>query len=607
VRRRAAAGERRASLGHGWLRVGSEGSFAAALAIAVGVTAQVVATRLAIPSIVLLLVAGLAVGPDGLGWLDPSIFAETRGDLIGLAVTVILFEGALGIDLERLREHRRTLVSLLTTGAILSLAVGTGGARWFLGMPWSVALLYGALVIVTGPTVVTPLVSRLPLGRSVREILVSEGVLIDPIGAIVALVVADFVVGHSGAVESGYQVVIRLGTGLLVGGATGYLLSVLLRRRVVPEHLTNAFVLGVALLVSTLASRLSAEAGLMAAVAQGVTLANRRVPALGRLRAFKETLTVLLLGFLFIVLVADVRLSAVAGLGWPALGVVGALMWVARPLAVALATLGSTLSYGERAFVAWVCPRGIVAASVAGLFRVLLEDAGMSGGAELEALVFVTVAATVVWQGLTAGRAARVLGADLPADMGAAIVGADGLGRLLGRTFAAYGRQVVLIDSSPWSCRAARREGLAAYEGDALSVDVLEEAGVRHAGTVVALTRNPELNMLVAQRVRENFRVEVVLALAPGGDVEEAVGVPFPGDFPGVDRINAMLAGGGLAPSEEVVDERTAGRSLAELSYAPGQFALVLVRGSMVMVATGDQRTAVGDRIVRVSPAGTSA
>jgi hypothetical protein len=454
---------------------------------------------------------------------------------------------------------------------------------------------------------VTPLVSRLPLGRSVREILVSEGVLIDPIGAIVALVVADFVVGHSGAVESGYQVVIRLGTGLLVGGATGYLLSVLLRRRVVPEHLTNAFVLGVALLVSTLASRLSAEAGLMAAVAQGVTLANRRVPALGRLRAFKETLTVLLLGFLFIVLVADVRLSAVAGLGWPALGVVGALMWVARPLAVALATLGSTLSYGERAFVAWVCPRGIVAASVAGLFRVLLEDAGMSGGAELEALVFVTVAATVVWQGLTAGRAARVLGADLPADMGAAIVGADGLGRLLGRTFAAYGRQVVLIDSSPWSCRAARREGLAAYEGDALSVDVLEEAGVRHAGTVVALTRNPELNMLVAQRVRENFRVEVVLALAPGGDVEEAVGVPFPGDFPGVDRINAMLAGGGLAPSEEVVDERTAGRSLAELSYAPGQFALVLVRGSMVMVATGDQRTAVGDRIVRVSPAGTSA
>jgi len=143
-------------------------------------------------------------------------------------------------------------------------------------------------------------------------------------------------------------------------------------------------------------------------------------------------------------------------------------MWLARPLAVA--TRGSTLSDGERAFVAWVCRRGIVAASVAGLFRVLLEEAGMGGGAEVEALVFVTVTTTVIWQGLTAGRVARVFGADLPATLGAAIVGADVLGRPLGRTLEANGRQLVLIDASPWACRAARREGLAAYEGESLSV-----------------------------------------------------------------------------------------------------------------------------------------
>ncbi len=579
------------------------GFLATALAIAVGVTAQVVAARLGIPSVLLLLVAGLAVGPDGFGWLDPGVFAPARGALISFAVTIVLFEGALGLDLERLRQHRRALVSLLTTGAALSMAIGAGAAHAFLAMPWPVALLFGALVIVTGPTVVTPLVARLPLGRPVRELLISEGVLIDPIGAIVALVVADFVMGDAHAVASGSLVLVRLGTGLAVGAATGYLLSLVLRRRFVPEHLTNAFVLGAALLVSALTSKLSAEAGLMAAVALGVALANRRIPAIGRLRAFKETLTVVLLGFLFVVLVADVRLAAIARLGWPALGVVGALVWVARPLAVAIATRGSELSAGERAFVAWVCPRGIVAASIASLFRILLDEAGIPGGADLEALVFVTVATTVIWQGLTAGRAARALGADVPASMGAVIVGADALGRLLARTLVSYGRQVVLLDANAWACSMARDEGLPVFEGDALSVDVLEEAGVRHAATLVALTRNPELNLLVAHRVQENFRLERLLALAPPGEVPEGIGVPFAGHFPGVDRTNALLAAARLVMRERTVDDRSAGRPLGELADGPDEFVLVVVRGSTVLVATGDLRAAAGDRLVCVAPA----
>ena len=574
-----------------------------AVAITVGVLAQGIAARLAVPGIVLLLAAGIAVGPDGLGWVDPGVFGAAQSDLVSLAVTIILFEGAIGIDLDRLREHRRVLLGLLAAGAVTSMVVGTVAVRALLGLPWSVALLYGSLMIVTGPTVVTPLVARLPLRRSVRELLVSEGVLVDPLGAIVALVVAEVVIGQLGALESGYLVVLRLGTGAAIGVAVGLGLAKVLRREVLPEHLSNALVLATALLAAAAASGLSPEAGLMAAVAQGVTLANQRVPGIGRLRAFKETLTVVLLGFVFVVLTAGVRLTAIVGLGLPGLAVVAALVWVGRPPAVLLATAGSAFTWGERGMIAWICPRGIVAASVAGLFRFLLDEQGLSGGAELEALVFLTVAVTVTWQGVTAGPAARLLHTEASAGVGTVIVGADELGRLLARTLADRGRQVVLIDLSPWACDVARREGLTVYEGDALSLEVLEEAGVRHADTLVALTRNRELNALVARRTTENFKVERVLAFTPdSGEPGDRVEAPFSGDFPGVDQANAMLRRRQLALRDGPVSPQWVGVPLGRIEYPPGEFALAVVRGAAVVVARADLRLAADDAILSLRP-----
>lgn len=584
--------------------MGGEGFFAVALAVIAGVTAQVVAARLGIPSIVLLLGTGMALGADGLGWLDPDVFGAGRADIVTMSVTVILFEGALGLDLDRLREQRRPLLWLLTVGAGLSMAVGTLAAHWGVGMRWPEALLFGALMIVTGPTVVPPLLARIPLGRPVRELLVSEGVLIDPIGAIIALVVAEAVVGHSGAVESGFLVLVRLGTGLALGVGVGLAVSVLLRRHALAEELRTPFVLATALMTAALASRLSAESGLMAAVAQGITLANRAPRALGPVRVFKETLTVVLLAFLFVLLAANVRLSAITDLGWPGLAVVGALMWVARPAGVWLATRGGSFSAGERAFLAWICPRGVVAVSVAGFFHLLLDEAGQPGGAAIEALTFLTVAGTVIWQGLTAAPAARLFGADRAARSGTVIVGADELGRALGRSLAAAGSQVVLVDQNPWFCRVARREGLAAFEGDALEAEVLEGVGVQHAASVIALTRNRELNALVAQRLRELFRTERVLVVAPGDQPADAgEPTPFPGDFPGVDLANARLASGELALRETTVPPEVAGRSLGELPHAPGEFTLALARGAAVFVAASDVRLEPGDRLFQLAPA----
>lgn len=575
-----------------------------ALILAAGMAMQVIAARLAIPGIVLLLLAGVALGPDGIGAIDPRVLGAARDTLVSLSVTVILFEGALGLELRRVRGAGRSLLSLLTLGAVVSFAIGTAAARVLLHLPLEIAALYGALMIVTGPTVVTPLLARIRVNRRVRELLVGEGVLIDPLGAIVALVIAEWVVGRHALEEAGTLVVIRLAVGALVGSAAGLAVAAVLRRRIVPEDLAGPVVLSAAILGAGIANTLSPEAGLMAAVVQGVVLANARVEGLGRLREFKERITVLLLSFLFVLLASDLRVADVVKLGWQGAATVAVVAWVARPVAVALSTWRSELSWRERAFVAWICPRGIVAAAVAGLFRLLLDEAGIPGGAELQALVFLTVALTVVVQGVTAGPIAGLLGLDFASLGSTVIIGADALGRRLAQALAARGRDVCLVDRSRWNCQLARAEGLRVVEGDALDAQSIEEAGTRWADTVVALTRNPELNQLVIGHVREQFRPERLLwwdAREQEDEGTDGAGRLFPGAFPGIDGANEALRSDRLREFErEVTAEETGPISAVVLPDA--SFALLLERAGSALVATTGLRVVAGDRLVCVGP-----
>ena len=574
--------------------------------LAAGMTAQVVATRAGMPPIVLLLAFGVLLGPDVLAWLDPDALRDGRSDLVMLGVIVILFEGALSIDLPRLGAQQRPLLLLLTVGAAVSAVGGTLAAHWLVGLPLETAALYGALMIITGPTVVTPLLARLRLDRRLRHLLVSEGVLIDPIGAVAALVVAEWVVGHQELSGAGWAVGARLLTGAAIGCAAGLLLALPLRARWISDTLVAPAVLAAALLVSAGANAVSPEAGLMAAVALGVTLAHAGVENLGRLRGFKERVGVLALSFLFIFLATDLRMSRILDLGWAGLGVVLVLMWVVRPIAVFLSTLGSDLSPRERAFVAWICPRGIVAAAVAGLFRILLDDAGRPGGSALEALVFVTVAVTVAVQGVSAGFVARRLGVDFQTLGETLVIGADALGQVLARVLSAEGRRVALVDRSPWLCAEARAAGFEAIEGDALSPAILEEAGARRADTAVALTRNRALNALVMARVRDNFQIERRLAIKrkeESADSEESPSTLFPGHFVSVDDVNGALRLGRLSTVTHVLPAAFGGpRALGELDYAEGAFVLVIVRGGSAVVATSDLEVGSGDRLVGLSP-----
>jgi NhaP-type Na+/H+ or K+/H+ antiporter len=342
----------------------------------------------------------------------------------------------------------------------------------------------------------------------------------------------------------------------------------------------------------------------MAAVAAGVTLGNSGVRDLGRLREFKEMLSLILLSFVFVLLAAELRVEDVRALGFEGLLVVAVLTFVCRPLSVFAATLGSDLSVRERLFMAWICPRGIVAVAMAGLFRILLDEAGIAGGGALQALVFVTVGVTVTLQGLTARPLARALGVDFPNLHTTIVIGADRLGRVLVRLLGQHRFDPVLLDNNPWLCRAARAEGFSACEGDALSVEALEQAGAGRADTVVALTRNPELNALVAQRVRENFRVERLLAWT-GEPAEGAPPAlqPFPGRFPGVDEVNAALRADHYVAIEcEVREEGAVGMRVGELPWAEDEFALLVQRGQAVVIVTADHKLAKRDRLWCLKP-----
>jgi NhaP-type Na+/H+ or K+/H+ antiporter len=542
--------------------------------------------------------------------LDPRVFGAGRDDLVTLAVIVILFEGGLGLDLARLRHQQRALLLLLTLGAAITFVGATAAAHWIGDLPAELAALYGALMVVTGPTVVTPLLARLRLDRRVREILVSEGVLIDPIGAIFALVVAEWAVGRADLIESAPTVALRLTLGAGIGAAAGLLLARALRKRWLPEHLVSPAALAVALLSATCANALSSEAGLMAGVAAGVALGNSGVPDLGRLRDFKETLTLILLSFVFVLLAADLSLRDIEALGARGVLVVAALLWVCRPLAVFASTVGSGLSLSERLFMSWICPRGIVAAAVAGLFAILLDEAGVDGGRELLALVFLTVAVSVTLQGLSAKAVARRLGLDFPNLRTTVIVGADRIGRVLAALLVSQQREAVLLDRSPWLARSARRAGLQLCVADALTIDGLAEAGAARADSLVALTRNAELNALVAQRARENFRIERLLAWTDAGgeaNPSNAPLRPFPGRFPGMDEVNGALQREQLELVEFVVGEGDAsGARVGELPFAEREFALLIRRGSAVLVASGEHALAPGDVLWCLRPAGTT-
>lgn len=503
-----------------------------ALAITAGVVAQSVARHARVPGILFLLATGILLGPEFANIVRPDTLGEGLNPIVGLAVAVILFEGALQLNIDRLRREALTIRRLITLGAVITIAGATVTAMLALGWDFRIALLFGALVSVTGPTVINPLTRRIRLRRNLRTILEAEGVLIDPVGAILAVVAFEIALSSTaGDVGAGFLgLLTRLGLGSVIGVAGGFIIGGLLRmRRAIPSDLRNIFTLASVLALYQASHAILPESGIMTVAIAGLVVGNMGPRHARELVEFKEQLTFLLVGLLFVLLSAAVDLGDVVALGAGGIVTVIVLVAIVRPLCVLLCTWGAGLRRNEQAFLAWLAPRGIVAFAVSSLFASELAHSGMEAeGNELRAMVFLVIAVTVIVLGGTGGLMARLLRVRKPSNYGFAVVGANPIGRALARTLRAArsgDAPIVLIDTNPTEAGAAEGDGFRVVLGNANESGALIKAGVDARRAVVALTPNEGVNLLIAKRIEERSpgvsRIVAIDPLSPGVGPEQ--------------------------------------------------------------------------------------
>jgi NhaP-type Na+/H+ or K+/H+ antiporter len=580
-----------------------------ALVTVIGVAAQVIGTRWRLPPIVLLLFFGVASGPSGLGWVDPGAIGSGLSVLVKLAVAIILFDGALNLRLGDLQRTLREVRRLVTVGVVITSAGATVAAHFLAGMRWENALLFGTLVSVTGPTVVQPLLKRIDLPRSVRAILEGEAILVDPIGAILAVTVFDILIevdeASFGVLAAVPSYAIRIVVGVLVGVGAGVGLSRLLRwKRAVPADLANVVALAGVWGAFALAEWLRAESGIMAVVAMGLAMQRDAIPEEHRLRRFKEQLTVLAVSMLFVLLAAALPAGLLRTEGWRGILTVAALMLIVRPLTVFVSLIGSSLNMRERVFVAWIGPRGIVAASVASLFALRLAELGLPDSSRLLALTFLTIAMTVTLQGLSASLVARALKLHLGSRKPVIVVGGGPLALTVARVLADGGRPLAVVDRNATFVRRARQAGLDAIRGNGLDESVLEQAGASDAEMLLALTTNPEVNALAAQVARDRQGIThtyPAIGKPEHGVTEEllaqsgsrlAFGRPVD-----VRRWDAMIDAGTVQVRWVTIPEQWVSAPLSTLAAPDDVLAIARRRGEEVSVTHAAQRWQRGDGI----------
>ncbi len=493
--------------------------------IVLGIAAQWLAWRLRFPSILLLLIFGFAAGP-ATGLLDPdALLGNLLLPIVSVGVAVILFEGGLSLRITELREIGGVVRNLITVGTLATWLISAGAAHFILGLDFALSVLLGAIVVVTGPTVIVPLLRHVrPVGQ-VGSILKWEGILIDPIGAMLAVLVFEAILpgGFQGAAT---LAAIGFFKTVFIGGVVGVIgagiMFLLLKHRRIPDFLQNAVSLAVVVSVFTASNWFQAESGLLAVTVMGVALANQKTVTVKHIVEFKENLRVLLIASLFVLLAARLQLSDLAHLGLSSLAFLGVLIFIARPVAVALSTVKSGLSWRERFFLSWMAPRGIVAAAVASIFALSLAEAGYPQAERLVPLTFMVIIGTVTIYGLTASPLARWLKLSEPHPQGVLIAGAHPWARAIAKALQAQGYQVLIIDTNRVDISAARMDGLPTYYGSVFSEYILDEIELGGIGRLLALTSNDEVNSLAALHFADVFSRAEVYQLPPEDEAVSA-------------------------------------------------------------------------------------
>ncbi|MCU7995234.1 sodium:proton antiporter [Shewanella glacialipiscicola] len=470
--------------------------------------------KLRLPAILPLLLCGLTLGP-GLGFLNPdAIFGNLLFPIISLGVAVILFEGALTLNFKEIKDHGRMVTHLVIIGTAITWACITTATFYLLDFSWEIALLFGALVVVTGPTVIVPMLRSVRPKSQLASILRWEGIVIDPIGALLAVLVFEYItVSGDPTTHVLYALGSMLSLGLGLGAAAGYLTGQILRRNLLPHYLRNTAVLTLMLGVFVGSNLLQEESGLLTVTVMGIWLANMRGVDIAEILEFKETLTVLLISALFILLAARLDSNAMLDLGWGGVGVLVVTMLVARPLSIWVSGVGTSLSRADKWFLCWIAPRGIVAAAVSSLFAIKLEANNVQGADAIVPLVFLIIIGTVVIQSLTAGRWARFLGVKADSAQGLLIFGASKFSRELAKILKSKDVKVLLADSNWDNIRLARMDNIPVYFGNPASEHAETYMDLTGIGRVLIMSPYRQLNPLVSFYFQDLFGGKKVFEL----------------------------------------------------------------------------------------------
>ncbi|ELA9338985.1 cation:proton antiporter [Vibrio parahaemolyticus] len=493
------------------MQVGNEALVLSAVGV-IGLGCQWLAWRLRLPAILFLLLAGLIVGPF-MQWLKPDeILGNLLFPLVSLAVAVILFEGSLTLNFKEIRGVSGSVWSIVSIGAIISWAATSVATHYFLGFTWELAMLFGSLTAVTGPTVIVPLLRTVRPNSTLANILRWEGILIDPLGALFVVMVYEFIVSHS-AVNSMEVFGTIIAVGVILGVASGAAVATVLRRAWLPEYLQPFAVLMVVLGVFSVSNHIESEAGLLTVTVMGMWLANAKDINIQQILHFKEHLTILLITGLFIFLAARISLDDFAALGSGALLLFVFMQLVSRPLSIFLSTMRSNLNLKDKLFLSWVAPRGIVAASISSLFAIKLTEYGVDGASLLVPMTFMVIIGTVVLQSATARPMAIALGVAEPAPRGFLLIGANRVAREIGQALARYDRRVLMTDSNWEYISQVRMMGLDYYYGNPISSHADDNLNMIGIGQVVALTPDQHFNIMACMQFVDEFGEDKVHCL----------------------------------------------------------------------------------------------
>ncbi|QNK03240.1 cation:proton antiporter [Dyella telluris] len=472
--------------------------------LGVGFLAQWLAWRVRLPAILFLLLAGILMGPVA-GMLKPDkLLGPLLFPVVSLAVSVILFEGSLTLRFSELRDIGRAVRGLVTYGAVIAVFLLGVAAHYLAGLSWEVALLFGALTCVTGPTVIAPMLRTVRPNARIANTLRWEGIVIDPLGALFGVLVYEAIVSHHQGHTIGVFLAV-VASGVMVGLLAAWILAFLLRRQMIPEYLQNYGALVAVLLAFSLSNNMTHESGLLTVTIMGIALGNMRDVHIDDILDFKEDLTMLLVSTLFILLAARLSWPLPDGVLWSGLAIFAVAQLIVRPVTALIASVGSALNWRERALIAWIAPRGIVAAAVSALFALKLEALGMPGAKQLVPLVFILIIGTVVLQSATARPLARWLKVAEPDPTGVLIYGSDQAARVVARALADAGFHVVVADEHWDGIRQARMDGLPTFFGFPASSYAERHLDLTGIGRLLAMSNHRERNALSCVYYRQEF------------------------------------------------------------------------------------------------------